>query len=416
MSEPDTIPKSLLVIGYTWPEPNATAAGQRIMWLLQGFLQKGYQITFASTAGPGAYEADLVSLGIEKVRIRLNDTSFDRFLSARSFSLILFDRFLTEEQFIWRIRDCLPNARLLMDTEDLHSLRYSREEAVRKGRVWRPSDWVRDPRFYREIASLFRADLNLIISKPEMELLTGQVPLLRSKLVYVPFGSHIEEQGKVQSFDGRSDFVFIGNGKHRPNLDAILQLKGEIWPRIRSLLPKGKLQIYGAYLPEHILQLHTPEEGFEVKGWAPDLKTVFGKARVQIAPLRFGAGVKGKVLEAARHGLPTMGTSMAFEGILNTSGKVAFSADTADDFARKAVHLYNHVTVWERALSIQKTEAAKHHMTTFSPLTKALEMLEKPIEVVPEETRILENMLRDEAFGRVRYLSKWIEAKEKGED
>ena len=107
---------------------------------------------------------------------------------------------------------------------------------------------------------------------------------------------------------------------------------------------------------------------------------------------------------------------MAFEGILNTSGKVAFSADTADDFARKAVHLYNHATVWERALSIQKTEAAKHHMTTFSPLTKALEMLEKPIEVVPEETRILENMLRDEAFGRVRYLSKWIEAKEKGED
>lgn len=405
---------SMLVIGHQWPEPDATAAGERMLWLLEGFLRKGYQITFASTSAPGTYEADLESLGIEKVSIQLNSASFDRFITTRRFSLVLFDRFLTEEQFSWRVRECLPKALLLLDTEDLHSLRHSRGEAVRQGKAWSTSDWLQDPLFYREVASMFRADLNLIISNREMELLTEQIPLLKDKLLYLPFGIISRNNLEGPEFQRRSDFVFIGNGKHRPNLDAISQLKSEIWPLIRRLLPKEKIRIYGAYLPQSILQFHAPFEGFEVKGWAPDLQAVLSKARVQLAPLRYGAGIKGKILKAAQNGLPTMGTAFGFEGILTVSEAMCFTADTPDDFAKKSAHLYQDEPTWTKALSLQKEAAKEHLCASFDTLSKQVELLQEGAGVISGETQILENLLRNEAFGRVRYLSRWIEAKEKG--
>lgn len=406
----------MLVLGHQWPEPDATAAGERILWLLKGFLDHGYRITFASAAGPGAYEADLESLGIEKVPIQLNDSRFDQFLDSRQFTLVLFDRFLTEEQFSWRVRDALPKAILLLDTEDLHSLRSSRADAVRHGRKWNRGDWVQHPLFYREIASMFRSDLSLIISNREMELLTAQVPLLKAQLLYLPFGMQSSSDEEVFKYEKRSGFIFVGNGKHRPNLDAITQLKKEIWPRIRALLPGVQLRIYGAYLPESVFQYHVPEEGFEVKGWASDLSAVFRDARLQLAPLRYGAGIKGKILKAARSGLPTMGTGVAFEGILMSSKAAGFTADNPDAFAQKAVKLYLEESQWNRTLLLQQEAAEVHLDTSFESLMGSLESLEDRTMDFSDETRMLRNLLRNEAFGRVRYLSRWIEAKEKGEN
>ena len=406
----------MLVIGHQWPEPDATAAGERMLWLLKGFLSDGYSVTFACACGPGAYEADLEGLGIQRVAIRLNDSSFDHFLKSRRFSHVLFDRFLTEEQFSWRVRQCLPQALLLLDTEDLHSLRHSREVAVRQGKSWSISDWSADPVFFREVASMFRADLNLIISEREIHLLTTLLPLLKAKLVYVPFGMDLPDPGERMDFYGRSGFVFVGNGKHRPNLDAITQLKTAIWPQIRKSLPGERLCIYGAYLPEHMMQFHAPADGFEVIGWAPDLGAVFRKARLQLAPLRYGAGIKGKVLKANLFGLPTLGTSSGFEGIIQVSDALSFSADTADSFAAKAVDLYKDEPTWSSALHCQNEAVQAHVRASFDLLAQTLQSLQQRKAEMPNEARILENLLRNEAFGRVQYLSRWIEAKEKGEN
>jgi hypothetical protein len=416
MPGPDTDYKSLLVIGHQWPEPQATGAGLRMLWLLNGFLQEGFQIVFGSASGSGDYRVDLGKLGITEIEIKLNDASFDLFLENNRFTHVLYDRFLTEEQFGWRVRDKLPGAQVLLDTEDLHSLRHSREEVFRQGGEWSVTHWVDHPMFYREVASMFRSDLSLIISRREMELLLSLVPYLREKLVYVPFGMDRPATVPGVNFQKRSDFVFVGNGKHAPNRDAISYLKTDIWPRIRQSLPGAELHIYGAYLPNQILQMHAPWEGFQVKGWVPELQPVLSNARLLLAPLRFGAGIKGKILKASVFGLPVVATSLAFEGIMEVDMSLPYVADKAERFAEKAVALYMDPVEWEQALGQQQKGAKAHLNTSFSTLTAALDSFPQKHQSIPRETRVIQNLLRNEAFGRLRYLSRWIEAKEKGKN
>lgn len=416
MPGPDKDYKSLLVIGHQWPEPQATGAGLRMLWLLNGFLQEGFHISFGSASGSGDYPVDLGKMGITEVEIKLNEASFDLFLEKNGFTHVLFDRFLTEEQFGWRVRDNLPKAQVLLDTEDLHSLRHSREDALRRGGEWSVTDWVEHPMFYREVASMFRSDISLVISKREMELLHAEVPYLREKLVHVPFG--MEEPAGVPgvNFQNRSDFVFVGNGKHAPNRDAITYLKTEIWPRIRKRLPGAELHIYGAYLPNQILQMHAPGEGFQVRGWAPELQPVLSNTRLLLAPLRFGAGIKGKILKASAFGLPVVASSIALEGILEADKALPFVADSAERFAEKAVALYTNPLEWEQALGQQQQGARAHVNTSFNTLTGAMDSYWQRQQSLPRETRVIQNLLRNEAFGRLRYLSRWIEAKEKGKN
>jgi glycosyltransferase involved in cell wall biosynthesis len=387
-----------------------------MLWLLNGFLQEGFHIVFGSAANSGDYRVDLGKLGITEVEIKLNEASFDFFLEENAFTHVLFDRFLTEEQFGWRVRDTLPGAQVLLDTEDLHSLRHSREDVLRRGGEWSVTDWVDHPMFYREVASMFRSDLSLIISKWEMELLLSAVPYLREKLVYVPFGMDDPAKAPEVNFHKRSDFVFVGNGKHAPNRDAITYLKTEIWPLIRKRLPGAELYVYGAYLPGQILQMHAPGEGFQVKGWAAELQPVLSNTRLLLAPLRFGAGIKGKILKASAFGLPAVATSLAFEGIMEVDNALSFVADSAERFAEKAATLYTDPVEWEQALGQQQQGARTHVNASFNTLKRAMDSYPQRDLALPRETRVIQNLLQNEAFGRLRYLSRWIEAKEKGKN
>src|SRR5690606_20228749 len=101
---------------------------------------------------------------------------------------------------------------------------------------------------------------------------------------------------KWSEYHQKEDFVFLGNGKHLPNIEAIGRLKNEIWPLIRNKLPQSKLGVYGAYMPESIKQMHAPKEGFHIIGHANDSGEVISNARLTLAPLSFGAGIKGKLL------------------------------------------------------------------------------------------------------------------------
>lgn len=402
----------MLVIGYEWPQPEATAAGQRMWQLLGGFCDAGFEVTFASAAAREPHSLPAESLGIKTHQIRLNHSSFDAFLKASPFDTVLFDRFLTEEQFSWRVREQLPGCELLLDTEDLHSLRQSREKAIKEHRAWRVSDWTESPMFYRELASMIRCDLSLIISEAELELLHSQVPFLKGRLFYLPFQFSTDPAFPGPAFSRRKGFVFIGNGKHRPNLDAITLLKSDIWPLLRERLPEADLSIFGAYLPGAIRELHAPEEGFLVRGWAPKLKTVFQESRLQLAPLRFGAGVKGKILNALRFGLPTLSTRIGWEGIYKGPEQVAFLAESPEEFVRKAASLYTGEEAWKGALEAQLQASSAHFNPSLSSLFETLEKREERRASLPGTDRILQNMLRHQAFDRLRYLSRWIEAKE----
>ena len=180
--------KKLLVIGHVWPEPTTTAAGNRMMQLLEAFLNKNYQVTFASTAQKTVYSRDLSILGIPEVTIQLNDSSFDRFIHREQPSMVLFDRFMVEEQFGWRVAEHCPNAIRILNTEDLHSLRDYRGKCLKDNLQFTIEGYFLQDKTKREIASIYRSDLTLLVSYFEK-------PLIHNMYSYVSvrLGNRVED-------------------------------------------------------------------------------------------------------------------------------------------------------------------------------------------------------------------------------
>lgn len=407
--------QTLLIIGYVWPEPNSTAAGSRMMHLIHFFIKEGYQITFASTASETEFTFDVATLGLKKTQIQLNHSSFDDFVTELDPQVVLFDRFMTEEQFGWRVAQHAPKAMRILDTEDLHSIRFTREATFTAKQPFTKKAWLTNDMTKREIASIYRSDLSLIISSYEMELLQKVLKIDKQLLLHLPFMlANIKEEKTKQwlSFEERTNFICIGSGKHAPNNDAVLWLTSDIWPLIRKQMPQAKLQVYGSYLPKGIEQLHRPKDGFYVMGRAEDSAVVMGRAKVSLAPLRFGAGIKGKLVESMLCGTPNVTTGIGSEGMcgqLHWNGKIA---NTSQAFADAAVALYQDKMAWEQAQQ--------------NGITIINQWYDKDILVHELSSRIkdmlynLEHyrgqnftgaLLAHHTLASTKYMAKWIEAK-----
>ena len=409
--------KNILIIGYTWPEPTTTAAGNRMMQLIEFFQSQNYGITFASTATKSEYSIDFSAYNIKTENIVLNDSSFDDFIKKLNPDIVLFDRFLTEEQFGWRVAEFVPEALRILDTEDLHSLRQLREKYFKSKIEFTPSKWLQSDTTIREIASIYRCDLSLIISTYEMELLLNEVKMDKSLLLHLPFQLDKIDNTKITNWPNlntRKDFICIGNGKHAPNIDAIVWLKKEIWPLIRESLPKVNLHIYGGYLPEHIRQMHNPKDGFYVEGWAESVTEVMEQSRINLAPLRFGAGIKGKLIDAMQCGTPSITTSIGAEGIHGELPWNGWITDDTDSFANAAVALYNNASDWRRSqengVAIINTFYDK--ATLDKRLSDKIQNLQNKL-TAHRETNFFGALLRHQTLNSSKYMAKWIEAKNK---
>ena len=404
--------KKLLVIGYVWPEPQSSAAGARMMQLLEFFIAKGYSITFATTAAKTEFMIDLPSRGIAAEKIELNNKSFDLFLKKINPGIVIFDRFMMEEQFGWRVAEVCPEAIRILDTEDLHFLRKARQEAHKKNTEVSPyllfSDTAK-----REIASIYRCDLSLIISKAEMDLLKENFQIPEQLLFYLPFMISTKENKDHLGFEERKDFISMGNFLHAPNKDAVIRLKKEIWPLIKEKLPEAKIHIFGAYIPQEIIQMHNEKEGFLVHGRAKSAKDEIEKAKVLLAPLNFGAGLKGKFTDAMQAGTPTVTSSTGAEGLPGASWN-GLVKDSNEDFARAAVELYHKEGLWKECREngyrlLEQEFSLSLHWERFHGILKEL-------KTKLQEHR-LENftgqMLQHHSLQSTKYLAKYIEAKNK---
>ena len=405
--------KSVFVIGHVWPEPTATAAGQRMIHLLSFFKNCGYQIFFGSAASKTEYSEDLADLGIDQYSLQINDPGFDELLLELTPDFVVFDRFMTEEQFGWRVAETLPHCVRILNTEDLHSLRAVRRRAIEKDIEFDIHDWKIADITKRELASIYRSDINLIISEYEIKLLKKHAQVADDLLFYFPLFYGKEETGDgktTPAYTDRSDFIFIGNGKHRPNLDAIQWLKEIIWPMIRQDLPKTRLHIYGAYLPDQLHALNHPESGFLVHGYIKSSASVLQRARVNLVPLRYGAGIKGKILEAVHNGTPSVGTDIAWEGLEDSNQGVKVADPTS--FARQAVELYNNESTWE------ERRASDKRLFDLSFDRKSIEhsFQTKLIEIsagldAHRTKNLFGSILLHHTAASTKYMSKWIEAK-----
>jgi O-antigen biosynthesis protein len=177
---------TLLVIGFVYPEPNSSAAGTRMLQLIEAFQSQNYNITFATTCKKSEHAFDLKSIGLSVVEIELNHSSFDEFVKTLNPAIVLFDRFMTEEQFGWRVSEQCPSALKILDTEDLHFLRKGRQKAFNSNQQTKENFFTTDTA-KREIASIYRSDLSLVISKSELEILTNTYKIDPAILWYLPF-------------------------------------------------------------------------------------------------------------------------------------------------------------------------------------------------------------------------------------
>tara|TARA_B100000929_G_C15493055_1_gene415114 strand:- start:325 stop:1575 length:1251 start_codon:yes stop_codon:yes gene_type:complete len=338
----------LLIIGYVWPEPASSAAGARMMQLIEFFSKKNYRITFATTANETKNMVALNTLGMQVEKIKLNDPEFDIFLQNLMPDIVLFDRFMIEEQFGWRVDHICPNAIKILDTEDLHFLRNARQLSFQKQsnpeEIYFNSDLAK-----REIAAIYRCDLSLIISEAEQQLLISQFQVPGNIIFYLPFLldkiSKITKNGYLP-FEERKDFISIGNFLHEPNWNAVLYIKEKIWPDLRKMLPEAKMQVYGAYPSQKVFNLHNPKENFLVNGWAKSSQEVMKNARICLAPIQFGAGLKGKLVEAMQQGTASVTTSIGAEGINGNLNWNGFITDSDKDFIMHSVALYTNRELW----------------------------------------------------------------------
>jgi len=403
--------QKLLIIGLVFPEPNSSAAGRRMLQLIQLFKETGYEITFASPAQDSEYEFDLGLLAVQKAKISLNDESFDTFIQGLKPDIVLFDRFVIEEQFGWRVSKHCPEAIKILDTEDLHCLRLARQNAFKKKKEFTASDLFSDTA-KREIASILRCDMSLIISDFEIKLLVDEFKIDSSLLFYLPIFA--DSSLDFAPFEERKDFVFIGNFLHEPNWDAVQYLKNTIWPLIYKQLPEASMFVYGAYPSQKVLELNYPKSNFHIMGRADSATEVIKKAKIMLAPLRFGAGIKGKLIEAMEYGTPSVTTSIGAEGMHLDGLWNGFIADDSLQFAQYAIDLYKNENLWHNAQKngaqlLEDRFAEKLYTESFIAMIHDL----KNNLTEHRNKNFMGQILQYHTIRSTEYMSRWIEAKNK---
>ena len=387
------------------------------MQLIDACISQNHQVRLCSPCQINQHHQCLVEQGLVTARFEPNDSAFDQFIGEYQPDLVFFDRFMIEEQFSWRVRKECPNAVRILDTIDLHSLRRTRQTKVGQGedpRILSDCE-LHSPDAIREIAAIYRSDLSLIISGFELALLKDRYGLPTELIEFCPFFYQPALPGK--SWQERTNFVFIGNFNHPPNLDSCHVLADHLWARIRKKLdqvgaPPAELHIYGAYPSKEVMALDNPSSGFRIKGWAKDALETLTQYRINLAPLRFGAGIKGKISDGWAVGTPCVASSIAAEGMHSGFDFGGSVADDWEQFAEQCALLYSEHSTWN--------EAQNNGATIIDKLFSETQNRRKFIDLITtvaidfrnrRENNFIGAMLWHHLHRSTEYMSRWIEAK-----
>ncbi len=402
--------QAALFFVYVWPEPTSSAAGLRTRELMRALQAAGWKVSAVSPGGTSRFSEELNALGIETYTCDPNlSPATDSALGALPTpALVVYDRFVMEEQFGWRARALWPRALHLVDTQDLHCVRRAREKLAHKGASWeailRPSRRELGEDLLRELSSLYRADAGLVVSSWEKELLES-FAFPTESLLHLPFPAAIDD--KTPLFHERSGFCFLGNFRHAPNLDSVRWLLGEPWPALRQKMPSAELHLYGSYPPSEISQ-HKGKNGVYAHGPVADHRAALRKHRALLAPLRFGAGIKGKVLESWGTGTPVLGSPLTFEGML-AEGLIA---NDEKSFVTAAFALHEEEDLWARQNELGKAALRANYEQNSLAENFLMFIAKKQQSLVTErESNLTGAMLRHHQSNSTKYFSRWIEAK-----
>ena len=341
--------RTVLVIDAHFPTPDLDSGSVRMSRLLALVKESGRHVAFLpqNCVRYADYAPALQAVGIEVGDPR---HMFGRWLDdlAGEVDLVVLSRPGVADEYLPAIRRHLPNAVIAYDMVDYHALREQRRELLFAEQDPLDLADVVGDRGHPEIAAMERrachqADIVIAVSLDEQDLVSAAHP--GKKVVVVP-NIHAEQRLE-RPFAERAGFVFVGGYDHPPNRDAVHVLVTQIWPRIRRTLPDAALQLVGSHMTPEIAALAC--DGVVAVGWVPDLSGVLSGARVMLAPLRYGAGLKGKVGQALSVGLPVVTTSVGAEGMLGPANGRPTHLSVEDDletFAKAAVSLHEHGELW----------------------------------------------------------------------
>lgn len=348
---------NILIVEACMITPDQDAGSVRMLNLLRILRDDGHHVTFIADnlQGITKYAAMLTRMGIEVLHGQYAG-SVRKVLRERGPSLdtIIFCRHYIAIQYIDSVRALAPRAQIIFDTVDLHFLREEREAQLLDN-----AGMVRSAALTRakELSVIEKCDITIVVSDTEKALLGTIQPSARVDIV-----SLINTPISVGApFAERNGILFIGGFRHSPNVDAIKWYVSEVFPIVRQLLPNVVTTVVGSNMPDQVAEL--AQDGLRILGFVEDTDPLLRAARVSIAPLRYGAGIKGKINEAMNHGIPVVATVCAVEGMQLVNGHDVLVADNAADFAQAIVRLHTDAALWDTLSAAGRANVQAH----FSP-------------------------------------------------
>lgn len=347
----------VLVVDAMTPEPARDSGSLRLCAILRLLDEQGWSTCFLPDDGRASSEeiAALGALGCE-VLARPQTPALPRWLKqhGRELHAVILCRHTVAGQYADLVRQLAPQAKLLFDTVDLHFLREQRAaELSGSATLARQAETSRRG----ELALIEQSDVTFVVSSHEQALLAQMLPKARVELL-----SNIHDvHGCRRSHRERRDLVFIGGCGHPPNTDAIRWMSTEILPRLREALPGIRVHVLGDVSDP--MRYELASAGLEFHGRVPDLAPWLDSCLASLAPLRFGAGVKGKINMAMSYGVPVVATSIAVEGMQLNDGIDVLVADDAAAFVVAVQRLHEDEALWQR-LSVNGLDNVQRHFST----------------------------------------------------
>jgi glycosyltransferase involved in cell wall biosynthesis len=345
-----------LVVDYDFPAPDRDSGSLRLTRLLRLMQILGFEITLATIGlqPRPRYVPDLQRNGIRCLyRPYVRSVADHLREHGGSYQVVMLCRMETAETLISHVRQHCPEATLIFDTVDLHFLRLERQAELARSRRARA---VAEQAKRTELGLIGRADYTFVVSEVERELLTQLAP---ESEVHVVSNIHRIAADRA-TFAQRAGILFVGGFSHPPNLDAVVYFAEEVLPLLRKAGPDIHCFVVGADPPARVRKLNNGQ--LSILGYQPNLEPLLNRCRLSIAPLRFGAGVKGKIHQSLAHGLPVIATSIAAEGMHLRDGESVLIADKPEIFAMAILRVYSDEVLWGR-LSTNGIKVIREHFS-----------------------------------------------------
>lgn len=362
----DRRPKArILVLDAETPRPDKDSGSITAFYYLKLLTELGHRVTFVpnNMAWSGRYSRALQRIGVRVIHTPYATTAETYILeNGGEYEVFMLSRASVGGALFHKVHNIFPDTPIVFDTVDLHHLRMERQFELN-------GDTALEVEAYHmkklELDVIQSSDATILVSEFEEKYLRdeiGHFPSIIIPLIY-------EEYERINGFADRTDIAFIGGYRHQPNIDAVRYLVEDVWPRFRAHQTGARLHIIGSHMPAEFQKYASDD--IAIVGFVEDLEAYLDNVRLTVAPLRYGAGVKGKVGNSLRMGVPVIATPIAAEGMGLIDGKHVLVGHDSASLAEHMARAYSDENIWESL-----SQKAKEHVQTSFGIETARHKLE----------------------------------------